>query len=97
MHAFFIGTATRIGTGNMTGIAIALTVGGPGAIFWMWFAAVLGGASAFVESTLAQIFKVKTDVGFKGGPTTFASIIKSAFGIEQIAGGGIGVAIMNGV
>lgn len=56
MQAFFIGAATRIGTGNMAGVAIAITVGGPGAIFWMWFAAVLGGASAFVESTLAQIF-----------------------------------------
>lgn len=68
MQAFFIGAATRIGTGNMAGVAIAITIGGPGAIFWMWFAAVLGGASAFVESTLAQIYKVKTDEGFKGGP-----------------------------
>ena len=42
MQAFFIGAATRIGTGNMAGVAIAITVGGPGAIFWMWFAAVLG-------------------------------------------------------
>lgn len=199
MQAFFIGAATRIGTGNMAGVAIAITVGGPGAIFWMWFAAVLGGASAFVESTLAQIYKVKTDEGFKGGPgyyiqkqsglkwpsvifafmiilsfglifnavqtntitsafhysfglspalmgvfitiltaliifggvkrianftqiivpimsifyislalyiigtnisdvpAAFVNIFKSAFGIEQIAGGGIGVAIMNGV
>ncbi|NQD50156.1 sodium:alanine symporter family protein, partial [Bacillus altitudinis] len=68
MQAFFIGAATRIGTGNMAGVAIAITVGGPGAIFWMWFAAVLGGASAFVESTLAQIYKVRTSDGFKGGP-----------------------------
>lgn len=199
MQAFFIGAATRIGTGNMAGVAIAITVGGPGAVFWMWFAAVLGGASAFVESTLAQIFKVKSEVGYKGGPGyyiqkqfglkwpsmifafsiiisfglifnavqtntitsafnysfginpifmgafvtiltaliifggvkrianftqiivpimsifyiilafyiiatnlsgvpgAFASIVKSAFGIEQIAGGGIGAAIMNGV
>lgn len=199
MQAFFIGAATRIGTGNMAGVAIAITIGGPGAIFWMWFAAVLGGASAFVESTLAQIYKVKTDEGFKGGPgyyiqkqlglkwpsmifaiaiilsfglifnavqtntitsafnysfgispilmgvfvtiltaliifggvkrianftqiivpimsvfyiilalyiiitnisdvpVAFLSIIKSAFGLEQISGGGIGVAIMNGV
>lgn len=67
MQAFFIGAATRIGTGNMAGVAIAITVGGPGAIFWMWFAAVLGGASAFVESTLAQIYKVRTSDGFKGG------------------------------
>ncbi len=47
---------------------MALAIGGPGAVFWMWLVAILGGASAFVESTLAQIFKVKSDVGFKGGP-----------------------------
>lgn len=70
MQAFFIGAATRIGTGNMAGVAIAITVGGPGAIFWMWFAAVLGGASAFVESTLAQIYKVKTDEALKEGQDT---------------------------
>jgi alanine or glycine:cation symporter, AGCS family len=68
LQAFFIGAATRIGTGNVAGVAMAIAIGGPGAVFWMWLVAVLGGASAFVESTLAQIFKVKDDVGFKGGP-----------------------------
>ncbi|MCL6587166.1 MAG: alanine:cation symporter family protein [Anoxybacillus sp.] len=68
LQAFFIGAATRIGTGNVAGVAMAIAIGGPGAVFWMWLVAVLGGASAFVESTLAQIFKVKDKVGFKGGP-----------------------------
>ena len=66
--AFFIGAGTRIGTGNLAGVAIALAIGGPGAVFWMWLVAILGGASAFVESTLAQIYKEKDKVGFKGGP-----------------------------
>ncbi|XNN71475.1 alanine/glycine:cation symporter family protein [Bacillus pumilus] len=79
MQAFFIGAATRIGTGNMAGVAIAITVGGPGAIFWMWFAAVLGGGSAFVESTLAQIYKVRTNDGFKGGPGYY---IQKQFGLK---------------
>lgn len=68
LQAFFIGAATRIGTGNVAGVAIAIALGGPGAVFWMWVVAVLGGATAFVESTLAQIYKVKDKVGFKGGP-----------------------------
>jgi alanine or glycine:cation symporter, AGCS family len=68
LQAFFIGAATRIGTGNLAGVAMAIALGGPGAVFWMWIVAVLGGASAFVESTLAQIFKVKDKDGFKGGP-----------------------------
>jgi len=68
LQAFFIGAATRIGTGNVAGVAAAIAVGGPGAVFWMWIVAILGGATAFVESTLAQIYKVKDTVGFKGGP-----------------------------
>ncbi|BCB02060.1 alanine/glycine:cation symporter family protein [Bacillus sp. KH172YL63] len=68
LQAFFIGAGTRIGTGNLAGVAIALAIGGPGAVFWMWLVAILGGASAFVESTLAQIYKEKDTVGFKGGP-----------------------------
>ncbi|MGF3105993.1 alanine/glycine:cation symporter family protein [Rossellomorea sp. DUT-2] len=68
LQAFFIGAGTRIGTGNLAGVAIALAIGGPGAVFWMWLVAILGGASAFVESTLAQIYKEKDKVGFKGGP-----------------------------
>ncbi len=68
LQAFFIGAGTRIGTGNLAGVAIALAIGGPGAVFWMWLVAILGGASAFVESTLAQIYKEKDEIGFKGGP-----------------------------
>ena len=56
-QAFCISTASRVGTGNLAGIAIAISIGGPGAIFWMWIMALIGAASSFVESTLAQIYK----------------------------------------
>ena len=59
-------TASRVGTGNLAGVAIAISAGGPGAVFWMWLIAVIGGASAFVESTLAQIYKVKDGNAFRG-------------------------------
>lgn len=58
-QAFAISLASRVGTGNLAGVATAIAVGGPGAIFWMWVIALLGASSAFVESTLAQIYKVK--------------------------------------
>ena len=67
-QALMIATASRVGTGNMAGVATAIIVGGPGAAFWMWLMAVLGSASAFVESTLAQIYKKKEGDSFKGGP-----------------------------
>ena len=70
-QAFAISTASRVGTGNIAGVAIAITVGGPGAIFWMWLIAVFGAASAFAESTLAQIYKVKTGKNFRGGPAYY--------------------------
>lgn len=71
-EAFATGVASRVGTGNIVGVAVALTVGGPGAIFWMWVVALLGMSSAFVEATLAQIFKVKNDDGsFRGGPSYY--------------------------
>lgn len=66
-QALMISTASRVGTGNIAGIATAIAAGGPGAVFWMWLMAVLGGASAFVESTLAQIYKIKKDGVFRGG------------------------------
>lgn len=53
-----ISTASRVGTGNIAGVSIAICLGGVGAVFWMWLVALLGGASAFIESTLAQIYKV---------------------------------------
>lgn len=71
-QAFCISTASRVGTGNLAGIAIAISLGGPGAIFWMWFIALIGAASSFVESTLAQIYKEKDDTGaYKGGPAYY--------------------------
>ena len=71
-QAFCIGLASRVGTGNIAGVAIALTVGGPGAIFWMWCVAFLGMATGFIEATLAQIFKVpQPDGTFRGGPAYY--------------------------
>ena len=71
-QAFCIGLASRVGTGNIAGVAIAMTLGGPGAIFWMWCVALLGMATAFVEATLAQIFKVAMPDGtFRGGPAFY--------------------------
>ncbi|WP_195970616.1 alanine/glycine:cation symporter family protein [Clostridium thermobutyricum] len=71
-QAFCISTASRVGTGNLAGIAIAIAAGGPGAIFWMWIIALLGSASSFIESTLAQIYKEKDiDGTFKGGPAYY--------------------------
>ena len=58
-QAFCVSTASRVGVGNIAGIAIAIVSGGPGAIFWMWFIAVIGSATGFVESTLAQIYKTE--------------------------------------
>ena len=71
-QAFCIGLASRVGTGNIAGVAIALTVGGPGAIFWMWVVAAIGMATALIEATLGQIFKVRADDGsFRGGPAFY--------------------------
>ena len=70
-QALMISTASRVGTGNIAGIATAIAAGGPGAVFWMWLMAVIGGASAFVESTLAQIYKVKENGQFRGGPSYY--------------------------
>ena len=54
-QAFAVSVATRVGTGNLAGVATAIAIGGPGAVFWMWLIAIIGGATAFVESTLAQL------------------------------------------
>ena len=70
-QALMIATASRVGTGNMAGVATAIIMGGPGAAFWMWLMAVLGSASAFIESTLAQIYKKKEGDTFKGGPAYY--------------------------
>lgn len=70
-QAFTISAASRVGTGNITGVALAIGVGGPGAVFWMWIIAVLGMATAFIESTLAQVYKVKDGDTFRGGPAYY--------------------------
>ncbi|NAZ76577.1 amino acid carrier protein [Kineococcus sp. T13] len=71
-QAFAIGLASRVGTGNIAGVAIALTLGGPGAVFWMWVVALVGMATALIESTLAQVFKVPAADGtFRGGPAFY--------------------------
>lgn len=70
--AFTISTASRVGTGNLAGVATAIALGGPGAVFWMWVIALVGSATAFVESTLAQVYKVDDDKdGFRGGPAYY--------------------------
>lgn len=93
-QAFAISIASRVGTGNLAGVATAIAIGGPGAVFWMWVIALLGASSAFVESTLAQLFKVKGENSFRGGPSyyiqkglgkrwwavTFAILITLTFG-----------------
>lgn len=72
-QAFMTGLASRVGTGNIAGVAIAITAGGPGAVFWMWLTALIGMSSAFAESTLAQLFKVRDkQTGlFRGGPAYY--------------------------
>ncbi|MBQ0041149.1 MAG: alanine:cation symporter family protein [Clostridiales bacterium] len=70
--ALMVSTASRVGTGNIIGVCTAIVSGGPGAIFWMWITAILGGANAFVESTLAQIYKKKDREGnYYGGPSFY--------------------------
>ena len=71
-QAMMVSTASRVGTGNIAGVATAIAFGGPGAVFWMWVMALINGASAFVESTLAQIWKVRSGEGeFRGGPAYY--------------------------
>ena len=70
-QAFAVSVATRVGTGNLAGVATAIAIGGPGAVFWMWLIALLGSASAFVESTLAQLFKQRGKHSFFGGPAYY--------------------------
>ncbi|MXR68080.1 amino acid carrier protein [Shewanella sp. JBTF-M18] len=71
-QVFCTSMAARVGTGNMAGVAVAITVGGAGAVFWMWLIALLGMATAFIESTLAQVYKVKDSEGqYRGGPAYY--------------------------
>lgn len=70
-EAFIISLASRVGVGNLAGVALAITIGGPGAIFWMWVMAVLNAATAFVEATLAQLYKSRSKDAFIGGPAYY--------------------------
>ena len=70
-QALMISTASRVGTANIAGVATALATGGAGAIFWMWISAIIGSASAFIESTLAQVYKSKDESSYRGGPSYY--------------------------
>ena len=70
-QAFAVSIASRVGTGNLAGVATAITLGGPGAVFWMWVIALFGASSAFIESTLAQLYKVHGHNSFVGGPAYY--------------------------
>ncbi|RTR30240.1 alanine/glycine:cation symporter family protein [Deinococcus radiophilus] len=71
-QAFATGLASRVGTGNIAGVAIAISLGGPGAVFWMWMTALVGMSTALIESTLAQAYKVPDpDHGYRGGPAYY--------------------------
>ncbi len=70
-QAFAVSVATRVGTGNLAGVATAIAIGGPGSVFWMWVIALLGSATAFVESTLGQLFKQRHAESFIGGPAYY--------------------------
>ncbi len=110
-QAFCISTASRVGTGNIAGVAIAIALGGPGAVFWMWLIALIGSASSFIESTLAQIYKIKDKDSFRGGPAyyiekglkkrwlgiIFAILITTCFGLifNAVQSNTISVALNN--
>ncbi|HBS75535.1 MAG TPA: sodium:alanine symporter family protein, partial [Microbacterium sp.] len=70
-QAFTISAASRVGVGNIAGVGTAIAIGGPGAVFWMWLMAFIGGASAFIESSLAQLYKTRDADGFRGGPAYY--------------------------
>ncbi|GAA5095996.1 alanine/glycine:cation symporter family protein [Wohlfahrtiimonas larvae] len=80
-QAFTISAASRVGTGNIAGVALAIAIGGPGAVFWMWLIAIIGMATAFIESTLAQVYKVKDGDTFRGGPAYY---MEKALGLRKL-------------
>lgn len=84
-QAFTIGLASRVGTGNIVGVAIAILLGGPGAVFWMWIVALLGMATGLVEATLAQMYKVRNpkDQTFRGGPAWY---LRDGVGSSKLGG-----------
>lgn len=70
-EAFCVALSGRVGTGNIVGVATAIALGGPGAVFWMWIIAFFGASTAFMESTLAQIYKFRHETLYRGGPSTY--------------------------
>ena len=80
-QSFCISVASHVGTGNLAGVAIAVATGGPGALFWMWLIALLGGATSLVENTLAQVYKERDGEGFRGGPAYY---IEKALGYKAL-------------
>lgn len=94
-EAFCVALSGRVGTGNIVGVATAIAIGGPGAIFWMWIVAFLGASTAFVESTLSQLFKFKHEGIWRGGPFQYITEglnckwLGVAFAIATIIGSGI--------
>lgn len=81
-QAFCISAASRVGSANIAGVALAIATGGPGAIFWMWVVAIIGMATGFIESLLAQVYKVKDGKQFRGGPSYY---IQTALGKRGLA------------
>ena len=82
-QAFAISAGSRVGTGNIAGVATAIVLGGPGAVFWMWVIAFIGAASAFMEATLAQVYKVHDkEGGFRGGPAYYITKGLNQNGLE---------------
>lgn len=73
LQALFVSTATRVGMGNLVGVVAAISAGGAGAVFWMWIIALLGSSTAFIEATLAQLYKEKDPLygGYRGGPAYY--------------------------
>lgn len=110
-QAFAIAISGRIGTGNIAGVATAIAMGGPGAIFWMWLIAFLGSASAFIEATLGQIYKQVNNGQYRGGPAFYiekglgmrwyaivfsvATIISTAFFLPGVQSNSIALSMQN--
>ena len=94
-EAFCMALSGRIGTGNIVGVATAIVIGGPGAVFWMWFIAFFGAATTFMESTLAQKYKFRHESGFRGGPFSYIEAglkqkwLGVAFAVAAILGYGL--------
>lgn len=72
-QTLIVSTATRVGMGNLVGVVAAISAGGAGAVFWMWITAVIGSSTAFIEATLAQLYKEKDPLygGYRGGPAYY--------------------------